>query len=282
MEAIKKKMQAMKLEKDNAVDRAETAEQQSRDAALRAEKAEEEVRSLQKKIQSIENELDQVQEQLPQANNKLEEKDKALQAAEAEVAAHEQAHPAARGGPGTLVKERLKTRQPEKLERRPRDGRVTRRERMRKALENRTNMEDDRITLLENQLGQARLIAEESDKKYEEMARRIALLEADLERAEERAGTGESKIVELEEELRVVGNNLKSLEVSEEKAQQREESYAGQIGSMTGKLKEAEARAEFAERSVQKLREGSGQTGRRTCLRSARRTTCSRKRWRQP
>ena len=86
------------------------------------------------------------------------------------------------------------------------------------------------------------------------MARRIAMLEADLERAEERATTGEGyvsfnsivtdlrslfaiftktngflsiqlinvfliyrKIVELEEELRVVGNNLKSLEVSEEK-----------------------------------------------------------------
>lgn len=31
-------MQAMKLEKDNAVDRAETAEQQARDANLRAEK----------------------------------------------------------------------------------------------------------------------------------------------------------------------------------------------------------------------------------------------------
>ena len=43
------------------------------------------------------------------------------------------------------------------------------------------------------------------------------MVEADLERAEERAETGESKIVELEEEVRVVGNNLKSLEVSEEK-----------------------------------------------------------------
>lgn len=101
MEAIKKKMQAMKLEKDNAVDRAETAEQQARDANLRAEKvnhlillkkfsefnfqfyfisqSDEEVRALQKKIQQIENELDQVQEQLGQANNKLEEKEKALQ-----------------------------------------------------------------------------------------------------------------------------------------------------------------------------------------------------------
>ncbi|KAI4473661.1 hypothetical protein M0802_015998 [Mischocyttarus mexicanus] len=42
-------------------------------------------------------------------------------------------------------------------------------------------------------------------------------MEQDLERAEEKAELSEAKIVELEEELRVVGNNLKSLEVSEEK-----------------------------------------------------------------
>jgi|ERR1719362_1930973 tropomyosin-1 len=79
------------------------------------------------------------------------------------------------------------------------------------------------------------------------------MVEADLERAEERAETGESKIVELEEELRVVGNNLKSLEVSEEKASQKEETYSEQVRLLTAKHKEAEARAEFAERSVQKL-----------------------------
>merc|ERR1719158_1946552 len=49
------------------------------------------------------------------------------------------------------------------------------------------------------------------------------MVEADLERAEERAETGEIKIVELEEELRVVANNLKSLEVSEEKANRRDQ-----------------------------------------------------------
>ena len=38
MEAIKKKMQAMKLEKDNAMDRADLLEQQAKDANLRAEK----------------------------------------------------------------------------------------------------------------------------------------------------------------------------------------------------------------------------------------------------
>ncbi|KXJ77174.1 hypothetical protein RP20_CCG008224 [Aedes albopictus] len=79
MDAIKKKMQAMKLEKDNALDRALLCEQQARDANLRAEKAEEEARQLQKKIQAIENDLDQTQEALMAVNAKLEEKEKALQ-----------------------------------------------------------------------------------------------------------------------------------------------------------------------------------------------------------
>merc|ERR1712058_67248 len=83
--------------------------------------------------------------------------------------------------------------------------------------------------------------------------KKLAQTEADLERTEERAEVGEIKIVELEEELRVVANNLKSLEVSEEKANQREASNKEQIKTLTSKLKQAEARAEFAEKSVQKL-----------------------------
>ena len=64
---------------------------------------------------------------------------------------------------------------------------------------------------------------------YYQVARKLAMVEADLERAEERAETGESKIVELEEELRVVGNNLKSLEVSEEKVCNRTKSSKQQL-----------------------------------------------------
>ncbi|KRG01416.1 uncharacterized protein Dmoj_GI22927, isoform D [Drosophila mojavensis] len=126
-------------------------------------------------------------------------------------------------------------------------------ERARKILENRALADEERMDALENQLKEARFLAEEADKKYDEVARKLAMVEADLERAEERAEQGENKIVELEEELRVVGNNLKSLEVSEEKANQREEEYKNQIKTLNTRLKEAEARAEFAERSVQKL-----------------------------
>ena len=74
-----------------------------------------------------------------------------------------------------------------------------------------------------------------------------------MERAEERGELGETKIMELEEELKVVATNLKSLEVAEEKANQRETSNKDQIKTLTAKLKQAEARAEFAEKSVAKL-----------------------------
>ncbi|VDL44024.1 unnamed protein product [Hymenolepis diminuta] len=46
-----------------------------------------------------------------------------------------------------------------------------------------------------------------------------------------------SKIVELEEELRIVGNNMKSLEVSEQESLQREESYEETIRDLTERLK---------------------------------------------
>lgn len=39
----------------------------------------------------------------------------------------------------------------------------------RKSLENRSNIEDDRIIHLEEQLSQARALAEEADRKYEEV-----------------------------------------------------------------------------------------------------------------
>ena len=49
MEAIKKKMQAMKVEKDNAMDRADACEESSKSAKIRAEKAQEEVADLMNK-----------------------------------------------------------------------------------------------------------------------------------------------------------------------------------------------------------------------------------------
>ena len=97
--------------------------------------------------------------------------------------------------------------------------------------------------MLENQVKEARQMVEESDIKYDEVARKLAMVEGDHQRAQERANQGESKIVDLEEELRVIGENLKALEVAEEKAQQREEDYKRQIKQLTDRLKTAESRS---------------------------------------
>lgn len=63
---------------------------------------------------------------------------------------------------------------------------------MRKMLEHRTITDEERMDALENQLKEARMMAEDADRKYDEVARKLAMVEADLERAEERAETGES------------------------------------------------------------------------------------------
>merc|ERR1712076_168084 len=85
MDAIKKKMQAMKVEKDNACDRCDVCEEASKVAKVRAEKAEDEVGELVAKANQLETELDVTAEKLVIVSLQLEEKEKSLLAAEAEM-----------------------------------------------------------------------------------------------------------------------------------------------------------------------------------------------------
>ena len=94
---------------------------------------------------------------------------------------------------------------------------------------------------------------EDADNKYDEIQKKVNQTETDLEVADLRAEVGEHKIIEMEEELQVVANNLRSLEVSEEKANEREKCDKALVTTLTAKLKQAESRAQFAEKSVQKL-----------------------------
>merc|ERR1712061_925189 len=76
--------------------------------------------------------------------------------------------------------------------------------------------------------------------------------EGELERSLDRCTSGEKKISDLEEELKVVGQNLQQLEVSEEKALQREDNYQSQIKDLMDKLKNAENREENATMNIQR------------------------------
>merc|ERR1712141_712726 len=87
MDAIKKKMQSLKSETDNALTKAEELDIKAKEETQRAEKLEENVRDLQKKMQHVENDLDNTLEKLGQTNVKFDEKDKAFQLAEGETQA---------------------------------------------------------------------------------------------------------------------------------------------------------------------------------------------------
>ena len=65
---------------------------------------------------------------------------------------------------------------------------------MRKVLESKAGQDEERMSKLEEELKDARSHAETADREYDEVHRRLQQVEADLERAEERAEVGEIKV----------------------------------------------------------------------------------------
>merc|ERR1711962_1779391 len=161
MEAIKKKMQAMKVEKDNACDRVDVCEEQCKAARLRASKAEGEVEELTNKARQLETELDLTKENLGIATLKLDKKEKQLSATELEMNA---------------------------LNRRV------------SSLEEDLEKTEEKMLAAASKLDKASTACDDSER-----AKKVF-----QSKAEERADVGETKIIELEEELKVVANNLKS------------------------------------------------------------------------
>lgn len=89
--------------------------------------------------------------------------------------------------------------------------------------------------------------------KLEELKRRLGVLDDEYARSTERANLADKKLMDLEEELRMIGENMKVLEVSEEKALTREEKYLGQITILMEKMKMADHRQEYGEKNITKL-----------------------------
>ena len=64
--------------------------------------------------------------------------------------------------------------------------------------------DEKKMVLLAEQLKEAQKMAEDADKNYDDAAKKMVNYENALEISDERASTGEFKIIELEEELKVV------------------------------------------------------------------------------
>uniref|UniRef100_A0A4W5P4K7 Tropomyosin 1 n=1 Tax=Hucho hucho TaxID=62062 RepID=A0A4W5P4K7_9TELE len=236
MDAIKKKMQMLKLDKENALDRAEGAEGDKKAAEDKSKQLEDDVVALQKKLKGTEDELDKYSESLKDAQEKLELAEKKATDAEADVASLNRRI--------QLVEEELDRAQERlttaltKLEEAEKAADES--ERGMKVIENRASKDEEKMELQEIQLKEAKHIAEEADRKYEEVARKLVIIESDLERTEERRLS--------------VGKCMTPVSASfGPQYSHKEDKYEEEMKVLTDKLKEAETRAEFAERSVAKL-----------------------------
>merc|ERR550539_1228053 len=72
-------------------------------------------------------------------------------------------------------------------------------------------------------------------------------------RATERAELAEGKLKDVETELETIGENMKQLEISAEKATEREEKLKDKILNLMERFKVAEARYEYGESNITKL-----------------------------
>jgi len=106
---------------------------------------------------------------------------------------------------------------------------------------------------LEKQLKESLFTKTESETKYETLAQKLKIKEADAERSFARADEIELKFITIEDELKEVGQKQQLLEVSEEKNLEREEVLQKQIKELMTKLAVANAKSENSEMDIGRL-----------------------------
>merc|ERR1719260_683227 len=120
-------------------------------------------------------------------------------------------------------------------------------------LENGVSSNEEAIDSLDKHLSESKATLSDSENKFDDISRKLATLDADSSRANTLADGTDKKICDIEEELKVVGNNLQVLEVEEEKTIKREEKSQEDIMELVYKLKRSEYRGEQADMHVQRL-----------------------------
>merc|ERR1712139_8804 len=106
---------------------------------------------------------------------------------------------------------------------------------------------------LDKNLRSTTKMASDNEQKLDELTRKLGVQEAELKRGIERAELAEKNLKGVEDELESVGENMKTLEKSSEKALEREEKLKDKILQLQYKYKVAEARFEYGEMNITKL-----------------------------
>lgn len=124
-----------------------------------------------------------------------------------------------------------------------------------RVLKNATTTEDEKQAILEAEHARIVAVEKESSQKYDEVSKKILSIEVRLEEVESKARKHEKEKLILEEELRILTNNLKSLECAKDKSCKKEEVLGDKVKIMMSKSKEMESRADLAEKAAEKLQD---------------------------
>merc|ERR1712184_36232 len=248
-DAIRKKMQSLKGETDSLYKTIAGFEEATKEASDRADKADCDIRDFGKKVQRLEIGFDETNDKLTKANESLEEAEKQFKEVESDVSAltrrimlmEEEDKKAAEQLCATVTKLAMTSKAADNVLKTI------------KVVENTCLNNEVTIEELDKNLRATVKMASDEQKKLDELSRKLGVQEAELKRAVERAELAEAKLKGIEEELETVGDNMKQLEKSAEKALEREEKLVEKIYNLQSKYKTTEARFEYGEMNITKL-----------------------------
>jgi len=123
----------------------------------------------------------------------------------------------------------------------------------RKKFETKSFAVEEKLELMTTQLEEANVIAEESDRKFEDVQRKANIVKGDLERMVEKAEDFEQQIGITETELSEKNNALRKMEDRCGRNADKEDKLDNEQRNLVERLKLAETNAEFGERTVEKL-----------------------------
>merc|ERR1711892_1494305 len=249
MDAIRKKMQSLKGETDQLYGIIRNFEEEGKEAEARANQADCDIRDFGKKVQSFEIGYDETNDKLTQALSQYEEAEKHFKEVEADIAAltrrimlmEEEDKKSAENLCSTITKLAVTSKQADTTLNAV------------KVVESSCMNNEVTLEELDKNLRATIKMAHDNEQKLDELSRKLGVQEAELKRGLERADLAEKNLKVVEEELELVGDNMKKLETSAEKALEREEKLVEKILSLNNKFKATEARYEYAEMNTTKL-----------------------------
>lgn len=249
MDSIKHKMEALVKEKDDQSSIADKLEADKSQLTEKCSGFEKNITENERFINTLEGQLDDCITGTDACHEKLDEATKIASDAELEVSALVRRI--------QLLEEettRVNDRLTEIMEKLPNvEKSLEDNERQRKILEAKSFQNEEKTELQDTQLLDATNIAKDAEQKCDEVMRKLRMVEGDLERVVDRAEEFEKKMHDYESTLEVDRKRLKELEDQASANGLAEDTYEDQVRKLSEDLKNQETRAEFGERTVDKL-----------------------------